>query len=231
MMEEQNNKGTQIDTMVDGIVEDMKEQITAEVRAELQSKGVTIIDNDYSGAKEVVKIVDDYNKAKDKIQVEMESNEATYKEDVAKIKNYELHLDLKDLQDDTIEKLDGTIEKAKMLQDRAIKDKQSSKEYLEAKGEALQLLQLLKDVEIPVSQLMDIINPMVEASDVRMLGIAHTLLQNNITGAYAIDRAIDEINISLEQRELHTIVDTMKDYVRTGNDGLSYFAYRQKYSK
>ena len=228
-MEQQQNQQQVVDKEMDAMMEQMKAQISAEVKAELQEKGIEIVPLDYSAGSEIVKLVDDYQKEIQAIDKKIEYNEKTYKD--CKVMNCELRLDAKDLKRETLEKLDKTLEKQEMIQDRIIKDKQSSKEYKEAKGEALQMLHLLKDCEIPTEQLMDILSPIVEASDTKTLAIAHTLLQKNTTGAFAIDKAISGIEESRANSELKMMIDTMKSYIEDGNESLRVFSYFRKYRK
>ena len=54
-------------------------------------------------------------------------------------------------------------------------------------------------------------------------------MQNNKVGQYAIESAIKGIEDMAANTELHDMVDTMKDYVTTNNDNLSYFAYMARY--
>ena len=226
---EQNNNTNVVDKKMDELMEGMKAQISAEVKAELQEKGIEIVPMSYSAGADIVKIVDDYKSQIDEIDKKIEYNEKTYKD--SKVMNFELGLDKKDLKRETLEKLDKTLEKQEMIQQRKIDDIQKSKEYREAKGEALQLLNLLKDCDIPVSQLMDILSPIVEASDTKTLAIAHTLLQKNTTGAFAIDKAISGIEQARANSELKQMINTMKSYIEDGNENLRVFSYFKQYRK
>ena len=226
---EQNNNTNVVDKKMDAMMEQMKAQISAEVKAELQEKGIEIVPLDYSAGSEIVKLVDDYKSQIDEIDKKIEYNEKTYKD--SKVMNFELGLDKKDLKRETLEKLDKTLEKQQMIQDRIIKDKQSSKEYKEAKGEALQLLNLLKDCDIPTEQLLELISPLVEASDTKTLAIAHTLLQKNVSSAFAIDKAISGIEEARANSELKMMINTMKSYIEDGNENLRVFSYFKQYRK
>ena len=226
---EQNNNTNVVDKKMDELMEGMKAQISAEVKAELQEKGIEIVPMDYSAGSEIVKIVDDYKSQIEEIDKKIEYNEKTYKD--SKVMNFELGLDKKDLKRETLEKLDKTLEKQQMIQDRIIKDKQSSKEYKEAKGEALQMLHLLKDCDIPTEQLLDLISPLVEASDTKTLAIAHTLLAKNVSSAFAIDKAIDGIEQARANSELKMMINTMKSYIEDGNENLRVFSYFKQYRK
>ena len=125
---EQNNNTNVVDVKMDELMEGMKAQISAEVKAELQEKGIEIVPMSYDCGAEIVKIVDDYQATIKKIDAEMKHNEETYKADIVKMKNIELQLDKKDALYEANKKLDKTLEKQEMIQQRKIDDIQGSKE-------------------------------------------------------------------------------------------------------
>ena len=219
-MQEQNNNTVQ--QTIDGMLDTMKSEISAKVTEELASQGVEIVPMDYNCGKEIVKLIDKYQQDIRDIDEKIAYNTATYKESKAKVDNYLLMQEKVDIQNEVVEKLDDTLKKQEMIQQKKIDDIQNSKDYKEAKQKAFSILSLLKDCEIPVSQLMDILSPIVEASDIKSLQIAHTLLQKNPTGAYAIDTAISNINQSLSNTEIRQAISTAKAYVLSGNDNLSF---------
>ena len=47
--------------------------------------------------------------------------------------------------------------------------------------------------------------------------------------AYTIDSAIKGISDMAANNDLAAMINTMKDYVTTNNDNLSYFAYMARY--
>ena len=218
-----------INQQIDNSFEQMKAEISQQVMTELASKGIDIIENDYNAGAEVAKLINSYNATINDIEAQIDQNNEQYKESVARVKNYELHLDKQDLKQDTINKLDSILVKQQMAYEQQIKDKQNNPLYKEAKTEAFSVLNLLKDCEIPTNKLMEILSPMVEASDTKALEIAQILLQKNNMASYAIESAIKGINDMATNGDLVTMVNTMKDYVSTGNDGLSYFAYMSRY--
>ena len=225
-MEQNNNT---VDKKMDELMEGMKADITESVMEQLANKGVEVVPMSYSAGADIVKLVDDYQKAIDEIDKKIEYNEKTYKD--CKVMNCELRLDKNDLKRETLEKLDKTLEKQEMIQQRKIDDIQGSKEYKEAKGEALQMLHLLKDCDIPTEQLLELISPLVEASDTKTLAIAHTLLQKNVSSAFAIDKAISGIEEARANSELKMMINTMKMYIQNGEENLRVFSYFKQYRK
>lgn len=223
---ENNNIENQINEIYDSIATEVAEKVKTDLTGR-----VTVIPTGYSPEKDVVGIIQQYNEQRDKIAKEVEYNNSTYKEDVAKIKNYEAKLDLQDLKEETLRKLtDVTVKAEKDYMDKITK-LQKSQEYREAKAEAFQLLSLLKDSEIPVTKLMEIASPLIETHDLKSLEICEILLQNNSTAKYAINTAMNEIKSASEHVELNTMISTMTKHITDGSEGLDYFNYMYMYSK
>ena len=219
----------EVNEQINNTFDQMKAEISQQVMTELASKNIDVISKDYDAGVEVAKLINSYNATMNDIEAQIGHNNEQYKESVARVKNYELHLDKEELKRDTIDKLDSILEKQQIAYEQEVKDKQADPLYKEAKTEAFSVLNLLKDCEIPVNKLLEIIDPMVEASDTKALEIAQILLQKNNMASYAIDSAIKGINDLATNGDLVNMVSTMKDYVTTGNDGLSYFAYMSRY--
>ena len=219
----------EVNQQIDNEFEQMKAEISQQVMTELASKGIDVIEKDYNAGAEVFRLINSYNATINDIEAQIDQNNEQYKESVARVKNYELHLDKQELKQDTINKLDSILEKQQKFYEQQIKDKQNNPLYKEAKTEAFSVLNLLKDCEVPVNKLLEIINPMVEASDTKALEIAQILLQKNNMASYTIESAIKGIDDMASNGDLVTMVNTMRDYVSTGNDGLSYFMYMNRY--
>ena len=224
-----DNVNNEVNNEINNTFEQIKTEISQQVMSELASKNIDVIAKDYDAGAEVAKLINSYNATIGDIEAQMEHNNEQYKESVARVKNYELHLDKQDLKKETLDKLDSILAKQQMAYEQQVRDKQADPLYKEAKTEAFSVLNLLKDCEIPTNKLMEILSPMVEASDVKALEIAQILLQKNNMASYAIDSAIKGISDMATNGDLVTMVNTMRDYVTTGNDGLSYFAYMSRY--
>ena len=219
----------EVNEQIDNSFDQMKAEISQQVMTELASKGIDVIEKDYNAGAEVAKLINSYNTTINDIENKMDQNNKKYKESVARVENYQLHLDKQDLKRETLDKLGSILAKQQIAYEQQIKDKQADPLYKEAKTEAFSVLNLLKDCDIPTSKLMEILSPMVEASDTKALEIAQILLQKNNMASYAIDSAIKGISDMATNGDLVTMVNTMRDYVTTGNDGLSYFAYMSRY--
>lgn len=209
--------------------EDLKANIAREVRDELLSQNVTIIEDNYNAEQDVVNIINKYNTDKQAIEDAVKYNYDTYKPDKAEVENYCLRLDLQELKASTLDKLDRVAEKQAFIFEEQVKAAQMDPNYTQAKSEVFNILSLLKGCNIPVSQLMDIISPMINAYDTRALGICATLLQDNFSSSYAIENAIGTIQDMRTNSELNYAIDVMKQYVTTGEDGLAYFSVMSKH--
>ena len=209
--------------------EQLKADIAREVREELLCQNVTVIDDNYNAEQNVVDIINKFNADKQAIEDKIKYNYDTFRSDKAEVENYCLRLDLQELKADTLAELDKVAEKQAIVFEQQVRDAQTDPNYAQAKGEALNILALLKGCDIPVSQLMDIISPMVNAYDIKALGICATLLQDNFSASYAIENAIKGIDDLRTNRGLNYAIDTMKQYVTTDEDGLAYFSIMSKY--
>ena len=162
-----DNVNNEVNNEINNTFEQIKTEISQQVMTELASKNVDVIAKDYDAGAEVAKLINSYNATINDIEAQMDNNNEKYKESVARVKNYELHLDKQDLKRETIDKLDSILEKQKIAYEQQIKDKQADPLYKEAKTEAFSVLNLLKDCDIPTSKLMEILSPLVEASDTK----------------------------------------------------------------
>ena len=90
----ENNINQQIDNTFD----QMKAEITQQVMTELASKNIDVISKDYDAGAEVFKLINSYNATIEGIETQINANNEHYKEAVARVKNYELHLDKQDLK-------------------------------------------------------------------------------------------------------------------------------------
>lgn len=209
--------------------EQLKQDIAREVREQLLCQNVTVVDDNYNAEQDVVGIINKYNADKQAIESKIAYNYDTYKTDKAEVENYCLRLDLNELKTETLQKLDEVAEKQVFIFEEQVRKAQDDPKYAQAKGEAFNILSLLKGCDIPVSQLMDIISPMVSAYDTKALGICATLLQDNFSASYTIESAIRGIEDLRTNSELNYAIDTMKQYVTTNQDGLAYFSIMSKH--
>ena len=209
--------------------EQLKQDIAREVREELLCQNVTVIDDNYNAEQNVVDIINKFNADKQAIEDKIKYNYDTYKPSKAEVENYCLKMDLDELKAETLKELDEVARKQMLVFEQQVRDAQTDPNYAQAKGEALNILALLKGCEIPTTQLMDIISPMVSAYDTKALGICATLLQDNFSASYAIENAIGTIDNLRANSDLNYAINTMKQYVTTGEDGLAYFSIMSKH--
>lgn len=209
--------------------EQLKTDIAREVREQLLSQNIEVIDDNYNAEQNVVDIVNKYNTEKSSIEEAIKYNYDTYKPSKAEVENYCLKMDLQELRDSTLDKLDEVAEKQAFIFEENVKAAQSDQNYAQAKGEVFNILSLLKGCQIPTAQLIEIISPLINAYDTRALGICSTLLQDSFSAKFTIDNAIAGIEDLRTNSELNYTIDVMKQYVTTGEDGLAYFSVMSKY--
>ena len=220
-----------MESNIDNEFETLKQEIARDVREELLNQNIEVIDDNYNAEQNVVDIINKYNTDKQAIEDKIKYNYDTFRSDKAEVENYCLRLDLQELKADTLEALDEVAEKQAIVFEQQVRDAQTDPNYAQAKGEALNILALLKGCEIPTAQLMDIISPMVSAYDTKALGICATLLQDNFSASYAIENAISGIEDLRTNSNLNYAIDTMKQYVTTNQDGLAYFSVMSKHKE
>ena len=223
-MEQQNNQQT-----IDTIFDTMEQQTKEEVHKELQEKGYLVLKADFNAGVEIVKVVDKFEADIKAIDEKIAYNLKTYSAEKCKVDNYLLMQDKLDLQTEAIEKIDFIVAKNQERYNKDIATKQSTKEYREAKMECLQTLSLLKGVDIPTSQLLEILTPTIENQDIKTLELAHTLLQGNKSNAYAIESVIQQIESAKANRELFNIASTLKDYILNQQENLSVFTIKNRF--
>lgn len=223
-MEQQQNQQT-----IDTIFNDIEEQTKQEVSKELREKGYLVLKADFNAGVEICKIVDKFEQDIKDIDEKIAYNLKTYSAEKCKVDNYLLMQDKIDLQTEAVEKIDFIVAKNQERYNKDIATKQSTKEYKEAKMEALQTLGLLKDVDIPTTKLIEILEPIISVQDVKTLEIVNILLQGNNSNTYAIEQTINSIESAKANRELFNIANTMKDYILRGQEELSVFTIKQRF--
>ena len=114
-----------INEQIDNSFEQIKAEVSQQVMAELASKNIDVIENNYDAGAEVAKLINSYNAAMGDIETQINANNEQYKESVARVKNYELHLDKQDLKRETIDKLEAILEKQEIAYKEEIKAKQA----------------------------------------------------------------------------------------------------------
>lgn len=213
-------------------MEKRRAEITEEVKDMLKEKGIEVLPVDYDAGAEMVAIVDQYFETIERINAEIKHNLERYSNSVAKEKNIHLNLDAKDELYEANKKLDDIVKKQEKIQQMKIENAQADPKYKEQKMESIQMLNMLKDVkDIPNEMLVDLISPMVNAQDVKTLEIAKVMLQGNKLASHTLTQTIDGINEALDNTELKQCIETMKTYLKTGEENFSVFSLKSKYQK
>ena len=188
-----------------------------------------VLKADFNAGVEICRVVDKFEQDIKDIDEKIAYNLKTYSAEKCKVDNYLLMQDKIDCQTEAIEKIDFIVEKNQERYNQDIQSKQATKEYREAKMECLQLLQLLKGCDIKTSKLLEIIDPIIKNQDIKTLEIVDILLQGNQANSYVIQSTIQQIESAKANRELFNVANTMKDFIRNGQDSLSVFTIRQRF--
>ena len=88
----------EVNNEINNTFEQIKTEISQQVMSELASKNIDVIAKDYDAGAEVAKLINSYNATMNDIEAQIGHNNEQYKESVARVKNYELHLDKQELK-------------------------------------------------------------------------------------------------------------------------------------
>ena len=219
-----------LDNQEQTTLQEIKDHLVEEVKVELQNKGYEVIPQGYEGQKDLVKLVDKANQLKVAYEQECERIKNRYKDDVAKQKINVLTVDYELDKKDLLAEVDQVLEKDAKYRADSIERLQKSEEYKANKKECFEMLKLLQGTEIPYQMVEQIIIPLVGAKDTFALDVAKLLVGSNTTNAYLIDTAINSINAYQQNNELVNFANTAKEFISSGKDSLTLFAYMKNYS-
>ena len=206
-------------------LEEIKADVTQYVRDEISQMGYKIIENNYDGAGKLADLVDKAQKLRATFNDESNRIRNRYRDDVATSKINVLEMDLKyDLEslETEIDEIVATDEIARL---KAIEELQKSEEYRVNRKDCLEMLALLKDIEVPYDIFMDTIKDVVEAKDEKTLRIIQLLVGKSATNTYIVDQALKDISVYKNNEHLKNFSVEAKKYLRTGDVGFSLFSY------
>ena len=208
---------------------DIKQEIIDDVKAEVTKLGYDIIPQGYEGTKDIVSIVDKAHKLRLTHDEEVERIKQRYSNEVAnsklKVLEQDYKMDMEALADD----IDQVLVKDAKYRQEAILELQSKSEYKESFMNTLNILSVLKGIDVPHETLANIIQPIAEAKDKKGLELVKLLVGNSATNVYMIDRMIEGIDSYIANNELKNFSDSAKKFISTGQDDFSLFAYMKHY--
>ena len=206
-------------------LEDIKTSITQDVMDEISQMGYKIIENNYDGEAKVADIVNNVQKLRAAFNDECSRIKSRYKDDIATSKINVLEMDLKyDLESLEVA-IDEIVETDKVARLKAIEELQKTDEYKVNRKDCLEMMALLKDIELPYDIFMDTIKDVVEAKDEKSLRIIQLLVGKSATNTYIVDQALKDISAYKNNEHLKNFSVEAKKYLKTGDISLSLFSY------
>lgn len=213
-------------------LQEIKDELINEVKAELQNKGYEIIPQGYEGQQDLVKLVNKANQLRVAYEEECNRIKNRYKDDVAKKKidvlTVEYNLDKQDL----LAEVDQVLEKDAKYRADSINRAQNTDEYKASRKETLETLSLLKQAgvgEIPTDVFLGLIENVVEAKDSKTLSLIGLIAGKGMNAA-VVEQLKGNIASYQNNTELVNFATSAKEFISSGKDSLTLFAYMKNYS-
>ena len=206
-------------------LEDIKTSITQDVMDEISQMGYKVIENNYDGPAKVADIVDKAQQLRAAFNDICSKTRNRYKDDIATSKIKVLEMDLKYDLESLEMAIDEIVETDRIARLKAIEELQKSEEYKVNRKDCLEMMALLKDVEVPYDIFMDTIKDVVEAKDENTLRIIQLLVGKSATNTYIVDQALKDISVYKNNEHLKNFSVEAKKYLKTGDISLSLFSY------
>ena len=212
-------------------LEDIKTSITQDVMNEISQMGYKIIENNYDGAGKVADVVNKAQKLRATFNDESSRIKNRYKDDIATSKINVLEMDLKYDLESLEAEIDDIVEEDEIARLKAIEELQKTDEYKANRKDCLEMLALLKDIEVPYDIFMNTIKDVVEAKDEATLRIIQLLAGKSATNTYIVDQALKDISAYKNNEHLKNFSVEAKKYLKTGDISLTLFSYMKEAGK
>lgn len=212
-------------------LEDIKTSITKDVMDEISQMGYKVIENNYDGAGKIADIVNKAQKLRATFNDESNRIKNRYRDDIATSKINVLEMDFKYDLESLETAIDEIVETDRVARLKAIEELQKTDEYKANRKDCLEMLALLKDIDVPYDIFMNTIKDVVEAKDERTLRIIQLLVGKSATNTYIVDQALKDISIYKDNAHLKNFSVEAKKYLKTGDVGLSLFSYMKEAGK
>ena len=206
-------------------LEDIKANITQDVVDKISQMGYKVIENDYDGTCKVADIVNKAQQLRASFNDESIRIKNRYRDDIATSKINVLEMDLKYDLESLEAEIDEIVETDRVARLKAIEELQKSEEYKVNRKDCLEMLALLKDIDVPYDIFMNTIKDVVEAKDENTLRIIQLLAGKSPTNTYIVDQALKDISAYKNNEHLKNFSVEAKKYLKTGDVGLSLFSY------
>ena len=228
----ENNVSINLNEQEKTTLQDIKDELINEVKAELQNKGYEVIPQGYTGQQDLVKLVDKANQLKVAYEEECNRIKNRYKDDVAKQKINVLTVDYELDKKDLLAEVDQVLEKDAKYRSDSIERLQNTDEYKVQRKETLETIALLKQAgvgEIPTDVFLNLIENVVEAKDSKTLSLIGLMAGKGMNAA-VVDQLQGNIASYQNNAELTNFANSAKEFISSGKDSLSLFAYMKSYS-
>ena len=206
-------------------VENIKAGIKQDIVNEISQMGYKIIEDNYDGATKIADVVNKAQQLRATFNDESNRIKNRYRDDIVTSKINVLEMDLKYDLEYLENEIDEIVETDRVARLKAIEEHQKREEYKVNRKDCLEMLALLRDVDVPYDIFMDTIKDVVEAKDEATLRIIGLLAGKSATNTYIVDQALKDISAYKNNEHLKNFSVEAKKYLKTGDVGLSLFSY------
>ena len=206
-------------------LEGIKAGIKQDIVNEISQMGYKIIENNYDGEAKVADIVNKAQQLRATFNDECSRIRNRYRDDIATSKINVLEMNLKYDLEDIEKELDEIVETDRVARLKAIEELQKTDEYKANRKDCLEMLALLKDIDVPYDVFMDTIKDVVETKDEKTLRIIGLLVGKSATNTYIVDQALKDISVYKNNAHLKNFSVEAKKYLKTGDVSLTLFSY------
>ena len=204
---------------------EIKADITQHVRDEISQMGYKIIEDNYNGEVKIADIVDKAQQLRAGFNDICNKVKNRYKDDIATSKINVLEMDLKYDLESLEAEIDEIVETDRVARLKAIEELQKTDEYKVNRKDCLEMLALLKDIDVPYDIFMSTIKDVVETKEEDTLRVIKLLVGKSATNTYIVDQALKDISAYKNNEHLKNFSVEAKKYLKTGDVGLSLFSY------
>ena len=206
-------------------LEGIKAGIKQDIVNEISQMGYKIIENNYDGEAKVADIVNKAQQLRASFNDECSRIKNRYRDDIVTSKINVLEMNLKYDLEDIEKELDEIVETDRVARLKAIEELQKTDEYKANRKDCLEMLALLKDIDVPYDVFMDTIKDVVETKDEKTLRIIGLLVGKSATNTYIVDQALKDISVYKNNAHLKNFSVEAKKYLKTGDVSLTLFSY------
>ena len=225
------NIGIRLDKDEVTTLEGIKAGIKQDIVNEISQMGYKVIEDNYDGPGKIANIVNNAQQLRASFNDESSRIRSRYKDDIATSKINVLEVNLKYDLEYLENEIDEIVETDRVARLKAIEELQKSEEYKVNRKDCLEMLALLKDIDVPYDIFMNTIKDVVEAKDEKTLRIIQLLVGKSATNTYIVDQALKDISVYKNNEHLKNFSVEAKKYLKTGDVGLSLFSYMKEAGK